>query len=131
MDLRLTPLAAGGHGHTVEGARVLLAPSAESLAAATGLAVPDAGAGLYLGAFWGEQSTGGYALAVVGALDDGERITVRFALDQPAPDLLVTQALTSPYALAIIHDRALADRAVRCEDQRGGALPWPVRRVAG
>jgi hypothetical protein len=129
VDLRLEELGAGGHGHHLHGAAVLLASTAAALAAATGLPVPDRGPGLYLGAFWGEQPSGGYALRFLAATADDGQLALRLTLHRPGPDAMVTQALTSPYALALLPAPPPVARGVRVEDRHGAALAWPVRRV--
>ena len=131
MDVQVEQLAAGNWGHDRQGAQILLAPSAAALGDATGLAVPEAGAGIYLGVFWGQRPTGGYAIRVTGGAEEGGAITIRLATHHPERGAMVTQVLTSPYAIAVIRDRQLARQAFTFRDQQGTELAWPLRHVEG
>lgn len=131
MDLRVEQLAAGNWGHDLQGAQILLAPSAAALGGATGIAVPEAGAGVYLGVFGGERPTGGYAIRITGGVEAGGDVTIRLATRRPAPGAMVAQVLTSPYAIAVIPDLQLARWTFTFRDQHGTDLAWPVRRVEG
>ena len=50
----------------------------------------------------GEQPTGGYWARITGVRVDGNALVVRGLANRPAPDAMVTQALTTPYCAAVI-----------------------------
>ncbi len=129
--LRVERISSGAPGQGPEQPRVILAPSATALSEAMGANVPDSGEGAYLAAYWGEKPTGGYSLAVESARLEGERVTVRLALKEPSPDEIVTQALTYPYAVAVVRDLDLRGKNFSFVDQDGKELDWPVRLVDG
>jgi hypothetical protein len=108
--------------------QVVVAPSADALSEATGVRVPDAGEGTYLAAFWGEKPTGGYTVEFLGARMEGDRITMELALEEPPPDAMVSQALTQPYAAAVIRDGISEDTALTFVTRGGRELDWAVRR---
>jgi len=108
---------------------VVLAPSAAALSQEIGAAVPDSGGGTYLAAYWGEKPTGGYSLAVRSARLEGERVSVQLSLKEPPPDAMVTQALTYPYAVALVRGLDLLEKGFSFVDRAGRELDWPVRRV--
>lgn len=130
-DLRVEQISSSAPGQGPERPRVILAPSAVALSGAMGADVPDLGDGTYLAAYWGEKPTGGYSLAVKSARLEGDRVTVRLALKEPSPDAFVTQALTYPYAVAVVRDLALQGKDFLFVDRDGKELGWPVRRVGG
>ncbi len=130
-DLRVARISSGAPGQGPEQPRVILAPSAAALSRAIGARVPNSGNGTYLVAYWGEKSTGGYSLAVESARLEGDRVTVRLALREPPPDAFVTQALTYPYAVAVVRDLDLQGKDFLFVDRDGKELGWPVRRVGG
>jgi hypothetical protein len=110
---------------------VILAPSASALSEELGASVPpDSGKGTYLISYWGEKPTGGYSLTVESARLRGNRVTVRLALREPPPDAILTQSLTYPYVVAVVHD-VDPQRDFTFVDQQGRELGWPVRRVDG
>jgi len=110
---------------------VILAPSATALSEAMGANIPDSGEGTYLAVYWGEKPTGGYSLAVESARVAGDRVTVRLALKEPPSDAIVTQALTYPYAVAVVRDLKLQGKDFSFVDRDGKELGWPVRLVDG
>ena len=130
-DLRVERISSGAPGQGPEQPRVILARSAVALSEMMGVEVPDSGSGTYLAAYWGEKPTGGYSLAVKSARIEGERVTVRLALKEPPPDAIVTQALTYPYAVAVVRDLDLQGKDFSFVDQDGKELGWPVRLVDG
>ncbi len=81
--------------------------------------------------YWGEKPTGGYSLAVESARIEGDQVTVRLRLKEPLPGAMVTQALTYPYAVAVVRDVDLQGKEFSFVDQDGRKLDWPVRRVSG
>jgi hypothetical protein len=111
--------------------RVVVAPSAAALSEAIGASVPDSGDGTYLAAYWGQKPTGGYSLAVESARLAGDRVTVELALREPPPDAMVTQALTYPYAVAVVRGLDPQGKQFSFTDQNGRGLGWPVRLVGG
>lgn len=129
-DLLVEQISSGVPGQGPESPEVLLAPSAADLSNATGTAVPPAsGEGAYLAVYWGMKPTGGYSLAVESARLEGDRVTVRLALQEPPPDAILTQALTYPYAMAVIRDLDLLEKDFSFVDQEGQELGWPIRRA--
>jgi hypothetical protein len=130
-DLRVERISSGAPGQGPEQPEVVLAPSAAALSEAIGANVPDSGRGTYLAAYWGEKSTGGYSLAVESARLEGDRVTVRLALKEPPRDAIVTQALTYPYAVAVVRDLDPQGKDFSFTDQDGRELGWPVRLAGG
>jgi hypothetical protein len=96
-----------------------------------GAHVPDSGSGTYLAAYWGEKPTGGYSMSVRSARLEGNRVTVRLALKEPPRDAILTQALTYPYAVAVIRGLNPEGKDFSIVDENGRELGWPVRRVGG
>jgi len=109
--------------------QVIVAGSARELSEAAGVEVPDAGEGVYVSAHAGERPTGGYRVSVSGTGSGGVRVTLR----EPDEGDIVTQALTQPYAVAVVRsgsgDPPDAGE-LRFVDRAGEPLSWPVR-VAG
>ena len=130
-DLRVERISSGAPGEGPEEPRVIVAPSAAALSEAIGASVSDSGEGAYLAAYWGEKSTGGYSLEVRSARLEGDRVAVRLILEEPPPDAVVTQALTYPYAVAVVRDLDPGGMEFSLTDQSGRALGWPVRLVGG
>ncbi len=128
--LRVVQITSEAPGQGPRGPRVILSPSAAGLELETGASVPsDAGGGTYLAAYWGEKPTGGYSLGARSARLEGDRVTVRLALREPPPDAIVTQALTYPYAVAVVRGLDPTGKDFLFVDQRGRRLDWPLRRV--
>lgn len=130
-SLRVERISAGAPGQGPEQPRVVVAPSAAALSAATGAHVPDSGNGTYLAAYWGMKPTGGFSLGVESARLDGDRVTVRLVLEKPPRDAVVTQALTYPYAVAVVRNLDPRGKRFSVADQNGRELGWPVRLVGG
>lgn len=108
--------------------QVVVADSAGELSEAAGVEVPDAGEGIYISAHAGEQPTGGYQVSISGA----ERGEVRVKLREPGEGAMVTQALTQPYAVAVV--RTSEGEAPEAGDPRfvdasGEPLGWTVNRA--
>ena len=130
--LRVVQITSEAPGQGSRGPRVILSPSAAGLERETGASVPsDTGRGAYLAAYWGEKPTGGYSLGARSARLEGERVTVRLALEEPPPDAIVTQALTYPYLVAVVRGVDPTGKDFHFVDQRGRRLDWPLRRVGG
>lgn len=124
-EIVVEQIAEGESGPAERG--ILVASSAEGLARATGVEVPDAGEGLYVSAQAGERPTGGYRVSISGA---GEEVRVR--LREPGEADIVTQALTQPYAVAVVRSgggRIPEAGELRFVDAKGAPLGWPVRRL--
>jgi hypothetical protein len=108
--------------------RVVVAGSAAELSAATGLQVPDAGEGLYVSAHAGERPTGGYRVSLSGMAAGKVRVTIR----EPGSEDIVTQALTQPYAVAVVRyesEQLPETGEPQFVNAKGEPLGWPVRRV--
>ena len=130
--LRVVQISSEAPGQGPQGPLVILSPSAAGLERETGASVPsDAGGGTYLAAYWGEKPTGGYSLGARSARLEGDRVTVRLALQEPPPDAIVTQALTYPYVVAVVRGLDPEGKDFLFVDQGGQRLDWPLRRVGG
>ena len=129
-NLRVERIFSGAPGQGPQSPRVVVAPSASALSKELGAEIPDSGEGVYLISYWGEKPTGGYSLAVESARLEGDQVTVRLKLKEPPPDATVTQALTYPYAAAVVRDVSFEGKEFSFEDQHGRRLDWPVRRVS-
>jgi hypothetical protein len=128
-DLRVERISSDAPGQGPQQPRVVVAPSAAALSGAVGANVPDSGSGTYLAAYWGEKPTGGYSMSVRSARLEGDRVTVRLALKEPPRDAILTQALTYPYAVAVIRGLSPEGKDFSFVDENGRELGWPVRRV--
>ena len=129
--MRVERVAAGSPGEGPDRPRVVVAPSAEALSGELGVEVPGSGGGTYLVVHRGERPTGGYSVAVAGAKVQGDRVSVRLSLEDPAPDAMVTQSLTHPYEISVLRDLAPEDKTFTFVNGKGERLDWPVRRVEG
>jgi hypothetical protein len=130
-DLRVERISSDAQGQGPQQPRAVVAPSAADLSGAIDANVPDSGSGTYLAAYWGEKPTGGYSMSVRSARLEGSRVTVRLALREPPRDAILTQALTYPYAVAVIRGLNPAGKEFSFADENGRELGWPVRRVGG
>ena len=129
-ELRVERIFSNAPGEGRRRPGVILAPSASALSEEIDAEIPDSGEGTYLISYWGQKPTGGYSLTIESARLRGHRVTVGLALEEPPPDAIVTQSLTYPYAVAVVHDvDPKSDFAF--VDQQGRELGWPVRRVDG
>ena len=127
-NLKVEGIFSGAPGQGPQSPRVVVAPSASALSKELGVEIPDSGEGIYLISYWGEKPTGGYSLAVESARLEGDRLTVRLKLKEPPPDAMVTQALTYPYAAAVVRDADLQGKEFSFVEGDGRKLDWPVRR---
>ena len=130
-ELRVEKIFSNAPGQGPREPRVILAPSATVLSEELGAEIPDSGRGTYLISYWGEKPTGGYSLGVASARLRGDRVTVRLALKEPPPNAILTQALTYPYAAAVIRGVSPQGKDFSFVDADGRELGWPVRRVGG
>lgn len=126
-ELNVQRISSGDRG--LEQRRVVVASSAAALSRALDMRVPSEGDGVYVAAFWGRKTTGGYSVSVESASITDDRITVRLALREPPPDAFVTQAITYPYAAAVLRGADPAGKQVVLEREGGRELDWPVLRV--
>lgn len=126
-DVRVEQLSSGAMGP--ERRQILIASSARDLAAATGLEIPDSGKGTYLAVAWGEKPTGGYTVDFGSANVDGVRVTVSVDLKEPPPDAMVAQALTYPYAAAVLRGVDPGEKEFVFVTRNGREIGWPVRSV--
>ncbi|MHB8779780.1 MAG: protease complex subunit PrcB family protein [Candidatus Geothermincolia bacterium] len=98
---------------------------AAELYAGTGLAAQDVSAldkGVLVLALLGERATGGYRIEVASITQEGDVIVVSVAVRSPSPSDVVTQVITSPYALV---------RVARSEFDPTGQLRFEMRSEAG
>ena len=109
--------------------QILVASSASDLAAALGLRVPDSGPGTYVAVAWGEKPTGGYTVDFGSAGVKGVRLEVGVDLKEPPPDAMVAQALTYPYAVAVMRGVDLGEKELVLVTRNGRALGWPVFNI--
>jgi hypothetical protein len=130
-DLRVERISSDAPGQGPQQPRAVVAPSAAALSEAIGANVPDSGSGTYLAAYWGVKPTGGYSMSVRSARLEGNRVTVRLALKEPPRDAILTQALTYPYAVAVIRGLSPEGKDFSFVDENGRGLDWPVQRVGG
>ena len=128
-DLRVEQISAGTLPQGPVDPRAVVAASAADLQRASGVEVPNSGGGTYLILLWGEQPTGGYSLAVRSARLEGDRVEVRLRLQEPPPGEMVTDALTYPYAVAVLRDLDPEGKTFAFIDDDGRRLGWPVRRT--
>lgn len=128
-DLRVERVAAGAPGEGPPRPRVVLAPSAEALSRELGAEIRGSGEGTYLVAYRGERPTGGFSVGVAGARVEGDRVIVRVSLEGPPSDAIVTQSLTYPYEISVLHGVAPEGKSFSFIDGSGETLDWPVRQV--
>lgn len=128
-DLRVERISSDAPGQGPRHPQAVVAPSAATLSREVGANVPDSGSGMYLAVYWGEKPTGGYSMSVRSARLEGSRVTVRLALREPPRDAILTQALTYPYAVAVIRELDPGGKDFSFVDENGRELGWPVRRV--
>lgn len=126
-DLRVARISSGEPGQGPRRPRVILAPSARELSGATRMNVPNSGDGTYLAAYWGEKPTGGYSMSVQSARLEGNVVTVRLSLKEPPRGAILTQALTYPYAVAVIRGLDPGGKNFSFVDEEGRELGWPAR----
>ncbi len=124
-DVRLKQISSSAMGP--EKRQILIAASAQALAAATGLEVPDAGKGTYVAAAWGEKPTGGYTVDFGTASVEGVRVITNIELKQPPPEAMVAQALTYPYAVAFLPGIDPGEKTFTFVTRNGSEIGWPVR----
>lgn len=126
-DVTLEQLVSGAMGP--ERRQILVASSAQDLATATGLEVPNAREGTYVAVSWGEKSTGGYTVDFGSASVEGTRVTVNVELKDPPPDAMVAQVITYPYAAAVLEGVDPGEKEFVFVTKNGRELGWPIRSV--
>lgn len=130
-NLRVERVASGAPGEGPREPRIVLAPSAKALSEELGAQIGDSGEGTYVVVYGGQRPTGGYSAGVAGARVEGDRVTVRVSLEDPPPDAIVTQSLTYPYGISVLHGLAPGGKSFSFVDGDGRELGWPVQRVGG
>ena len=128
----LASTGTGAQGPTFPGGFVAssAAALAEAVSSTLGVDVQVSaapGAATYVAACMGVKPSGGHAVAIRSARLDGNRVTVRLELREPGPDDFTSQALTSPFAVAVIRDLQPEGRIFSFEAELG----WPVVSVGG
>jgi len=105
-DLPLRTLARGQNGAITQSGRQVIrdrkaweALWKQQFPGSAGSRVPavDFSREMVLAAFQGQQTTGGYAIAITGARLQGKQVVVTVEEQTPPPDAITTQALTSPF----------------------------------
>lgn len=90
----------------------------------------DASRGIAAAVFLGQRRTGGYGITIESLERRGAFMVVRFKEVRPAPDAMVTQALTSPYLVRLIPKSELPIAFERADAVGGGLfVPDPEARV--
>jgi hypothetical protein len=126
-EVELEQLSSGAMGPKER--QVLVASSARNLSASAGLNIPDVGEGTYVALAWGEKPTGGYTVSFVSAEVEGSRVTVGVRLNPPPEDAMVSQALTYPYAAAVLPGVDPGEKEFVFVTQSGREIGWPIRSV--
>jgi hypothetical protein len=85
--------------------------------------VLDTSAEMAVVIFLGEKNTGGYGAEITGVRVHEGRLVLDYRESSPAPDAMVTQALTSPWAVAIISRSELLVTANNLNPRRSGLQP--------
>jgi PrcB C-terminal len=130
-DLQVERISSDAPGEGPQQPQAVVATSAAALSEAIGANVPDSGSGTYLAAYWGEKPTGGYSMSVRSARLEGNRVEIQLSLKEPPRDAFLTQALTYPYAVAVIRGLSPAGKDFSFVDENGRELDWPVRHAGG
>jgi len=85
--------------------------------------VLDTSAEMAAAIFLGEKNTGGYGAEIIAARVREGRLVIDYRESSPAPDAMVTQALTSPWVVAIISRSELPVTANNLNPPRSGLQP--------
>jgi hypothetical protein len=133
-QLRLTALSAGGNS-TYDSAApaVRLDNDSSSFAGTwallTGNQIPqpaapnvDFSTSRVVTFFQGRKSTGGYGVAVAGAILEGTTLSLRLTVREPAAGAITSQALTSPYVSVVVSDAGRIERVVAVNTANGQVL---------
>lgn len=83
----------------------------------------DVGREMAVAIFLGERNTGGYGAEIVGARVLEGPLVIVYRESSPAPGAMVTQALTSPWAVAILPRSELPVMASTLNPPRSGLQP--------
>lgn len=105
-ELSIQLVAEGQFAHVQAPAISIATTAAERSRLSTMAGKPLAG-DVLVAVFMGERSTGGYAVRVDGASVDGSEVRLRGAFVGPPPGGIVTQVITTPFAIAAIDRAAL------------------------
>lgn len=82
----------------------------------------DASRDIAAALFLGQRRSGGYGITIESVERRGAFIVVRFQEIRPAPDAMVTMALTSPYLVRLLPNTELAIAFERADVVDGGLL---------
>lgn len=72
--------------------------------------------------FLGQRSTGGYGVAVAGAIQSGTTLELRLNLRAPAPGAITTQAFTSPFVSVLVTGGGRIERVVAIDAATNAVL---------
>jgi PrcB C-terminal len=72
--------------------------------------------------FLGQKATGGYGIAVAGAIQQGTTLSLRLNLREPAPGAITTQAFTSSFVSLRVTGGGRIDRVVAVNAATGATL---------
>ena len=126
----LTELGLGAQGPPFP--RMFVASTADALSNAVSevlsidVQVPDLGIATYLGACMGVRPSGGFSVAIEFARLKGNQVTVHLVLQELGGGEIAFQAITSPFALAVIRDLDPQEKTFFVAE-----LDWDVIRVSG
>lgn len=133
-SLRLTALSAGGNSTYDSAAPAVrldndLASLTQTWMLLTGNQIPqppapnvDFSTSRVVTFFQGRKSTGGYGVAVAGAVLEGTTLSLRLTVREPAAGAVTSQALTSPYVSVIVSDAGRIERVVAVNASNGQIL---------
>lgn len=106
---------------------MFVSPTAEGVSAllSDALSIPvqarSRGRGTYLGACMGLKPSGGFSVAIAGAVLQDAQVTVGLDVQEPDPDSFAITVLTSPFAVAVIRDLDPTDKSFSVDRP-----DWPV-----
>jgi hypothetical protein len=83
----------------------------------------DVGREMAVAIFLGERNTGGYGAEIVGVRVHEGRLVIDYRESSPPPDAMVTQALTSPWAVAMLSRSELPVTTNNLNPPRSGLRP--------
>jgi PrcB C-terminal len=72
--------------------------------------------------FLGQKATGGYGVAVAGAIQEGTTLSLRLNLREPAPGAITTQAFSSPFVSIRVTGGGRIDRVTAVNAATGARL---------
>ncbi len=136
--LEVRRIDSGSLGQGAAEPRAVVATSSETLSAAANLPIRGAestaaadidGEEAYIAIFWGRKNTGGYAIEVESAKLEGDRVEISVSRTSPSEGAIVSQALTYPYAVAVLENLDPSNKEFILTDDTGRELEWPVETV--